>query len=194
MLMTFTKRATFAGMDQLGTSKRVVTDTFRLPMKSSSVINHRLSLYLLTVLLGLCTSFPAWPSEPITVSVESLQAVSSLSSQAIGLSFETSQMLPDKKGAHYFRPDNQELIAMFKTLGIESLRIGGNSVDTAGIPIPNESDIDSLFEFAKAAGVKVIYSVRLENGDSKSASEAAKRIYGRYPDLISCFAIGNEPS
>ena len=102
-------------------------------------------------------------------------------------------MLPDKEGKRYFRPDNKPLVTMFKTLGIKSLRIGGNSVDAAEIPVPTEADIEPLFEFAKAAGVKVIYSVRLEDGDPQSAATLAKAIHEHYAEQLDCFAIGNEP-
>lgn len=83
---------------------------------------------------------------------------------------------------------------MFKTVAVKSLRIGGNSVDASSIPIPTENDIHSFFKFAKAAGVKVIYSVRLQNGDPEKAKEAAKIIYENYRDVLESFAIGNEPS
>src|SRR5262249_36897083 len=106
---------------------------------------------------------------------------------------ETSLMLPPGEGKRYFRPDNKPLVTMFKTLGIKSLRIGGNSVDAPEIPVPTVADIEPLFEFAKAAGVKVIYSVRLQDGDPQSAATLAKAILDHYPELLDCFAIGNEP-
>src|SRR5262249_8421489 len=66
-------------------------------------------------------------------------------------------------------------------------------------------DIRDFLEFAKAAGVKVIYSVRLKEtpateavGDptsnAESAAKIAKFIHDHYSDVIGCFAIGNEPS
>ena len=83
-------------------------------------------------------------------------------------------MLPDGKGVHYFRPGNMPLVALFHTLGVKSLRIGGNSVDAPAIPVPSEADVASLFEFAQAAGVKVIYSVRLQNGDLAAAAQVGQ--------------------
>lgn len=120
-------------------------------------------------------------------------------------------MLPDTNGIHYFRPANAPLVAVFKTLGIKNLRIGGNSVDAPNIPMPGEADVDSLFEFARAAGVKVIYSVRLEEpgaggptdgnstatpgsvANARLAANVAKRIHDHYFASLDCFAIGNEP-
>jgi hypothetical protein len=145
------------------------------------------TLFLLTVL-------NASASDSINLSLNPREAGAAISNQMLGLSYETSALLPDEKGRHYFRPDNTPLITMFKTLGIRSLRIGGNSVDSPKIAIPTEDDVSSLFEFAKAAGVKVIYSVRLENGDPGSAAKFAKLIGDKYASELDCFAIGNEPS
>lgn len=136
----------------------------------------------------------ASPIDPATVSVDTRYSHEEIPGNALGLSYETSLMLPDSNGVHYFRPDNKPLIRLFKTLGIRSLRVGGNSVDAASVPTPSPSDIQSFFEFAKAAQVKVIYSVRLENGDPKSAAKIALQIGNHYSDLLACFAIGNEPS
>jgi hypothetical protein len=102
-------------------------------------------------------------------------------------------MLPDKDGKRCLRPDNGPLVTMFRTLGIKSLRIGGNSVDAAEIPVPTVVDIEPLFEFVKAVGVKVIYSVRLQDGDPESAAKLAKAIGDHYAEQLDCFAIGNEP-
>jgi hypothetical protein len=132
-------------------------------------------------------------AEPVKLAVETRKSGADISPDALGLSYETSLMLPNENGGHYFRPDNKPLVQMFRTLGIKSLRIGGNSVDAARIPIPSEPDIRSFFEFARAAKVKVIYSVRLEDGDPQSAANIAKFIRKHYADTMDCFAIGNEP-
>ena len=121
----------------------------------------------------------------------------------IGLSYETRMMMPDENGQYYFSPKNKALIDMFHTLGVKSLRLGGNSVDVKGGYTPSDNDIDALFSFAREAGVKVIYSVRLQDkvvdgrpspeANIKDASRQAKYIYDNYADLLDCFAIGNEP-
>jgi hypothetical protein len=60
--------------------------------------------------------------------------------------------------------------------------------------------IDNLFAFAEAAGVKVIYSLRLLSpagspiGDLKAVhAQAAGHIWSRYQQHVASFAIGNEP-
>ncbi|MBQ5879257.1 MAG: hypothetical protein IIW59_04100, partial [Alistipes sp.] len=110
-----------------------------------------------------------------------------------GLSYETRIVLPDTSGTHYFSPENKKLVNMFKTLGIKSLRLGGNSVDVAATPTPSANDLDALFGFAREAGVKVIYSVRLKDGSIEAAVNQTRYIWENYADLLDYFAIGNEP-
>lgn len=113
---------------------------------------------------------------------------------ALGLSYETSILRPNADGIRYFRPENRELLKMFQTIGVKSLRIGGNSVDDPKVPLPDHDDVRSLFRFARQAGVKVIYSVRLQDGDPASAAAFARLIHGEFRSELECFAIGNEPS
>lgn len=141
----------------------------------------------------LLTAPLSLPAEPLRIMVGETTAANPVSDDVAGLSYETSILLPGADGRHYFRADNVPLVRMFKTLGIKNLRIGGNSVDDPSIPIPGEADVRAFFEFARTAGVKVIYSVRLQNGDPGSAAKVTKLIYDNYADLMDCFSIGNEP-
>ena len=159
-----------------------------------------LSKHLLTsclpVALACLAALPglsAHAAEPVTLSVATTQPGITIPADALGVSYETSRMLPDENGVHYFRPDNLPLVNVFKTLGIKNLRTGGNSVDAHKFPVPDEKDVISFFEFAKVAGVKVIYSFRLEDGDPEAAAKTARLIHDRYADLLQTFAIGNEP-
>lgn len=110
-----------------------------------------------------------------------------------GFSFEVALLLPDANGVHYFRPDNQPLINLFHQFGIKNLRIGGNTSDRDAKKLPGEADLDSLFAFAKAADVKVIYCLRLLNGDPNDAAKTVKYIMDRYAPQVECFSIGQEP-
>ncbi len=118
----------------------------------------------------------------------------SIPSDFAGLSFEVALVLPGPKGLHYFRPDNLPLLNLFRTLGIKSLRIGGNTSDRDAKRLPDEADLDSLFTFAKAAGVKVIYCLRLHNGNPQEQARVAKYIMTHYAPLVECLSIGQEPS
>ncbi len=115
-----------------------------------------------------------------------------LSPTFLGLSYESGMLLPEE-GRYYFDARDHALVNTFKTLGVKSLRVGAAAVDNPRIPIPKESDIDSLFGFARAAGVKVIYSFRLENGDPANTARLASYIQSHYGDSLDSFAIGNEP-
>jgi hypothetical protein len=131
--------------------------------------------------------------QPVLVTVKTDQPGIAISQNALGLSYEMSLMMPDTSGVRYFRPNNLPLLQLFKTLGVKNLRIGGNSVDDPKIPLPSLDDVCSFFDFAKAAGVKVIYSVRLHDGDPQSAAQYAKLIHDHYANVLESFAIGNEP-
>jgi hypothetical protein len=130
----------------------------------------------------------------VTISVGTKNPGAAIPQDFIGLSFEASQLLPNAAGVHYFRPDNTTLISLFHTLGIKSLRIGGNTSDRDVKRLPSEADLDSLFAFAKVANVKVIYCLRLHNGDPQADAATVKYIMDRYAPLVDCFSIGQEPS
>ncbi len=134
---------------------------------------------------------PAQPS--ITFTVGAPTAKAAIPADFCGLSFETMLLLPGANGSHFFSPQNQPLIALFRTLGIKSLRLGGNTANQPKVRVPGLADIDSLFAFAQAAGVKVIYTLRLREGNLEYDANVAKYIEDHYQPLLTCFAIGNEP-
>jgi hypothetical protein len=139
------------------------------------------------------TTTPAAGS-PVTITLEAQHPGAAVPAEFSGLSFETSLLLPNENGVHYFRPDNQPLITLFHTLGIRSLRIGGNTGDRDWKRSPGNADIDSLFAFAGAAQVKVIYCLRLHNGNPQEDAATAKYIMDRYAAQVTGFSIGQEPS
>jgi len=104
----------------------------------------------------------------------------------IGLSYETGSI----NGGNYFRPTNQPLLQVFNTLGIKSLRFGGNTSDSG---TPANADLDNMFGFAKTAGIPVIYTLRLKAFSPSSAAATAGFLWGKYRSSITCFSIGNEP-
>ena len=131
---------------------------------------------------------------PVTVVVDAQAPGLPIAANFTGLSFEVSQLLPNPAGVRYFRPDNAPLINLFHTLGIRSLRIGGNTSDRDARQLPATADLDSLFAFARAADVKIIYCLRLHGGDPAAATQTVKYIMSHYPDQMDCFSIGQEPS
>ncbi|HEV2693311.1 MAG TPA: hypothetical protein VG347_10495 [Verrucomicrobiae bacterium] len=131
---------------------------------------------------------------PVSISIDAQHPGAAIAPDFSGLSFEVSILLPNENGVHYFRPDNQPLIQLFHTLGIRSLRIGGNTSDRDAHKLPDEADLDSLFLFAKAADVKIIYCLRLHDGDPQADAATVKYILSRYAAQMDCFSIGQEPS
>ncbi len=122
-----------------------------------------------------------------------------------GLSFERGPLTAGNAGVagYLFSPANTSLVTLFRTLGLRNLRVGGGSVDDlipAGMGSDGFTGIDNLFTFADAAGVKVIYTLRLLNPsaapitDLRSAdAQAAGYIWRHYREHVDSFAIGNEP-
>ena len=151
-----------------------------------------------TTLLGcaavLTLPFAAPAQTPVKIFVRGEGTLPAISPEFEGLSYETATLLPDATGKHYFHGKNISLIHIFQTMGIKSLRIGGATVDDKRFAVPSHSDIDDLFAFARAAGVRVIYSFRLKDGDLAQALEQSKYITGHYSANLACFAIGNEPN
>jgi hypothetical protein len=145
-------------------------------------------------------------AHPVTVTIDAGHPGPTVPDDFAGLSFERGPLLsPGNAGVsgNLFSPDNNSLITLFRNLGLGSLRIGGGTVDQL-IPAGTGSDgltgIDNLFAFAAAAGVKVIYSLRLLSpaanpmGDLKAVhAQAAGHIWGRHQQHVASFAIGNEP-
>ena len=131
---------------------------------------------------------------PVEIKVEPEKTGADIAQDFIGLSFETAAVLASADNKYLLRADNANLVRLFKTLGIRSLRIGGNTADRPTVKIPGNSDLDSLFAFAEAAGVRVIYTLRLRESSPEDAAKVAQYILAHYKANLDCFAIGNEPS
>ena len=129
-----------------------------------------------------------------TVELDVAHPGAMISTNFAGLSFEGSLLLPNENGIRYFRPDNQPLINLFHTLGVRSLRIGGNTSDRDVKRLPEPADLDSLFAFANKTDVKVIYCLQLHKGDPQVAAQTVKYIMDHYAPLVDSFSIGQEPS
>lgn len=152
----------------------------------------RIFLVLFTLLLVPQSSL-AQPT--VRLNLNTTASTTPIPADFLGLSFETLTLLPHTDGSPaYFVPTNRPLTQLFHTLGIRSLRLGGNTADTPSIPIPTQSEIDQLFQFAQAAGVKVIYTLRLRESSVPNVAEAAKYLMDHHATQIDCLAIGNEPN
>jgi len=163
-----------------------------MPRRDMKCVFRNLSLVVLSFFAS--TTFLCRAQSPITLRLSPAQPSTRVAPDFVGLSFEMQYVLPGTNGYHFFSRKNKRLIATFKTLGVKNLRVGGNTADRPTIPTPSTADVDSLFAFAKAAGVKVIYTLRLNQGSLDAATQMANYIMRHYADRLSCFAIGNEPN
>lgn len=161
-------------------------------IRHSSCVLRPLPIVLCASLLTAQAAVPAGPS--VRIVLDSQAPGAAIAPDFSGLSFEVALLLPNENGVRYFRPDNLPLLQLFHTLGIRHLRIGGNTSDRDARRLPEEADLDSLFQFAKAADVKVIYCLRLHHGDPQADAATAKYILSRYAAQMDCFSIGQEPS
>jgi hypothetical protein len=139
---------------------------------------------------------------PVTVTIEPQEQTpgAAIPEDFLGLSFGMRNVIPDKTAGHFFSATNTPLVTLFRNLGLKHLRVGGTSVESPPkTPIPNEKDIDSLFAFARAAGVdKIIYSFRLLETNAEQHVAATNALLARYicdhyRSQLDCFAVGNEP-
>jgi hypothetical protein len=152
------------------------------------------SIFFISLVLFAVIVFPGQAKSVVNIELLPQQASQNVSADFTGLSFEMWDVLADTNRNHFFSPANKRLIATFKVLEIKSLRIGGNTADRPTLPTPNTDDVDSLFSFAKKADVKVIYTLRLNQGSPESAARMADYIERHYAKQLDCFAIGNEPN
>lgn len=149
---------------------------------------------ILLILLPIAILEASDTNSCIEVSVRESDAGLLIPQNFTGFSCETLNVLPDTNGVRYFRPDNKPMLELFRTLGVRSLRIGGNTGDSNFRAAPSCEDIASLFSFAKAADAKVIYCLRLLNADPAEQARFAKDITTGYPGQVEFFSIGQEPS
>ncbi|HEY5345422.1 MAG TPA: glycosyl hydrolase family 79 C-terminal domain-containing protein [Verrucomicrobiae bacterium] len=154
--------------------------------------NFRLGALLAALILTGATIGRA--QLPVVVQLFPQNPGAEIPADFLGLSFEMQRVLADTNGNHYFSAENKNLIATFKTLGIKNLRVGGNTADRPTLPAPSETDVDNLFAFAKAANLKVIFTLRLNHGEIDAAVKMANYISKKYKNQLDCFAIGNEPN
>ena len=137
---------------------------------------------------------------PVSLNVNTKTPGLAIPSHFIGVSFGPSALVPNGD-YHVFDSTSTQLLNIFRQLGIKYFRMGGTYADTntAGpnntTYIPSKQDIDAFFRFIRAAGLNdVIYSLRLENGDSVQDAIIAKHIWDNYGEYLYAFAIGNEPN
>jgi hypothetical protein len=161
--------------------------------------------FALTAVLGVASllaasgAAAAEPAAAVPVTV----SISSASGGTVGTGFAGFSYEKDRIGVDVFDAHDANLVRLFRLLGPNVVRIGGNLVDmvnwnrNGGGGSASEiapSDVVKLAGFLKITGWKVIYGINLKtNTPANAASEAqfAARVLGR---SLLAFEIGNEPN
>lgn len=154
---------------------------------------NKLKFFFGFLLAGCVFSNLAGAQEPVAITIDAHSPGYVIPGDFCGLSFGAVAELPRSDGALLFSPTNAQLITLFTNSGIRNLRLGGSTVEGLKAARPSRDSIDNVFGFAKAAGLKVIYSLPLLNGNPSKDAATAKYIWERYRPWLECFAIGNEP-
>jgi len=149
---------------------------------------------LATVCAGWLLSSAALAQYPVALCITNSPGCA-IPDDFTGLSFETGQQLPDANGVsgNLFDPTNLQLVTLFKNLDLRNLRMGGGTIDGLKGAQLSRADIAKLFGFAQAAGLKVIYSLQLLNGNPATDALAAQYVWHNYRAPLDWLAIGNEP-
>ncbi|HEY3611750.1 MAG TPA: glycosyl hydrolase family 79 C-terminal domain-containing protein [Pseudonocardiaceae bacterium] len=147
---------------------------------------------------GGASAFAASPptGTPVTVSVDSARG-SQVGNGFAGFSYEKNEV-----GADLFDTSNTNLVNLFRLLGPNVIRIGGNQVDRvnwnaagAGGNILEvaPSDVTKLAGFLRATHWKVIYGIDLKLNTSANAASEAQFAAQALGNSLQAFEIGNEP-
>jgi hypothetical protein len=135
-------------------------------------------------------SLPAFAQSPVTLYVNTQSLRNPIPRDFVGISMFTGTQVRDHRdvSGNLFSGTNTQLITLFKNAGLHHLRLGATGSSSAGTQNLTHEDIDSLFAFAKATDIKVIYSLHGEE-----AATTAKYVWDNYRPYLDCFAFDNEP-
>jgi hypothetical protein len=158
----------------------------------ANLIRMRLLGFLLLAITGSLVAASA-PPPRVTVSIGAGALGEEIPADFVGLSFETSNLIKGPDGRYIFAPENENLVRLFRTIGIKNLRIGGGTAEISNYPIPGPAEIDRFFAFAREADVRVIYTLRLLKGDRAQAAALARHLAEHHSDRLDYLSIGNEP-
>jgi hypothetical protein len=128
--------------------------------------------------------------EPVTLNIDTRALGYAIPANFAGVSIFTGTQVRDHKGVpgNLFSGTNTQLITLFKNAGLRHLRLGATGSANSGSRNLSPDDIDALFAFAKAADIKVIYSLHYAEGVA-----TAKYVWDHYRQYVDCFAFDNEP-
>jgi len=150
---------------------------------------------LLFIVLFITATLKGFSQDTISVVLSPYARGYKIPSDFVGLSFEKNSL-----NKAIFAPSKDTLIRLFQTLGIKSVRIGGNSVDkdtfstTASATRFTRAELDSFYLFMQKADCKVLMGLNF-GGDFNPAlaSDEVSYVMSKYASNIQGLEVGNEP-
>src|SRR3954468_16601991 len=156
---------------------------------------------LLFATLGLSLTPAAWAAGP-TVTIDTTRTTGAFPADALGLSYEMRTV-----GEGGFDSTTGNEAAVFATLGIHNLRIGGNTVDygtfwqAGGKTVPpwasiiiTPADAQRVAAFAKAIDAKVAWAVNIQYLDAALIDDEVGTVVAAFGDHLDSIQCGNEPN
>lgn len=142
------------------------------------------------VCAGCLLAGAALAQSPVTLTIDTGSQGYAIPDDFSGVSIFTGTQVRDHKGVpgNLFSGTNTQLITLFKNAGLRHLRLGATGSPTSGTENLSHADIDSLFAFAKATDIKIIYSLHFADGVA-----TAKYVWDNYRPYVDYFAFDNEP-
>jgi hypothetical protein len=140
--------------------------------------------------LGRLVAAATFAQSPVTLTIDTQSPGYQIPNDFTGVSIFTETQKLGHRGSsgNLFSASNTQLITLFKNSGIHHLRLGATGSTHSDAPNLDNADIDSLFAFAKATDIKVIYSLHALND-----AATAKYVWDHYRPWLDCFAFDNEP-
>jgi hypothetical protein len=137
-----------------------------------------------------------------TVTVDATRTTGPLPADAVGLSYEMRTV-----GEGGFDSTTGNEAAVFATLGVHNIRIGGNTVDygtfwqPGGKTVPpwasiiiTPADVQRVAAFARAIDAKVAWAVNIQHLDAASIEDQVGTVIGAFGDHLDSIQCGNEPN
>jgi hypothetical protein len=164
-------------------------------MRKHTVFNN------LPLVLSFCILSATTGIAQDTLKIDPSSPGNKISNSFTGMAYESDALRFDS-----LRPSNHTLVQYFKTAGIKTFRLGGNSVQnytyyaTSVNKNPmdtlNNAELDSLFRFAEAVGCKIILGMNFSYYKELPYIDAQEVNYvmSNYSDDMLAFEIGNEPN
>jgi fibronectin-binding autotransporter adhesin len=136
----------------------------------------------------------------LTLAINTTQAAAApIPGDFSGLSFEMGSVIYDSANqGWYLSGTNANMVALMKTLGVKSVRVGGNSAETGNIA--TNADEDAVLDFCHAIGGNLIWDLEIDGSlydpPGKAAIAQSMQNYvtaKNYGTNILVFQVGNEP-